>query len=219
MDPQVSTSFIPKKSFAEARRVGGSGLFGNFISLGALFVFIFSLVAAGGTFAYTGFLKSSITQKTEQLNKSQAAFDPVVIQELLRLDERIINARTLMQKHIAPSAIFNFLGTQTLESVQFNSFDYTFQSDGSASVSLSGTAASFSAVALQSDQFGGSKALKGVVFSGIAVDQRGRVSFSVKQTIDSALINYAKNISASTGNTTDSATPSTVQSTAPVQTP
>ena len=196
MDPQVSPSFIPKKSLetVSARPAGkGTGLF----LLIAILVFLASLIAAGAVFAYDKLLNQSITSKGASLALNQKAYDPAVIQELSRVDSRISEAQKLLQSHIAPSAVFAFLSQQTLEKVQFTNYSFAFNGDGTAKVDLTGLADSFSTVALQSDQFGASKILKDVVFSGVSVDSTsGRVGFSVSAVLDGSLINYANAITA-----------------------
>lgn len=188
MDPQVQASFIPKKSLdTSARRGAGVGL----LFLLSLLIFIASVVAAGSSFLYQQYLNKTLADKKVSLDRAQGAYEPGTIQDLSRMDQRITQAKTLLSKHIAPSAIFAFLSTQTLEKVSFSSFSFTLGSDGSSKLSLAGTADSFSTVALQSDQFGSSKVLKDVVFSGITVDATGGVSFSVSATADPSLISYA----------------------------
>jgi hypothetical protein len=187
MDPQAPASFIPKKPLTVDGRSGGGGGLLNVI---ALLIFVASLAGAGGTFLYQQYLKNSITAKAASLNRAQGAYDPGVIQDLVRLDSRIAQARTLMGKHVAPTALFAYLAGATLESVQFTRFGYTLEADGSAVLSLDGVARSFSSVALQSDSFGSSRVLRNVIFSGISVGQTGSVSFSVSATVDPALILY-----------------------------
>ena len=198
MDPQVSTSFIPKEALtAEKRRSGGIGLLG----LIALLVFLLSIAAAGGVFAYQGFLQAQITDKKLSLENAEKAFQPETVRHLQRLDNRLTQAQNLLTKHVAPSAIFSFLADRTLVNVQFNSFAYSLNPDGSAAIELDGVADSFSTVALQSDALGpaalGSTAsLRDVVFADINIDQSGRVSFTMRATVDPSLIAYAKVLAA-----------------------
>ncbi len=193
MPPQVPTSFIPKKPLDTGRPVHESGGMG-FLFFIALFVFIVSLVAAGGVFAWSNILKASIASKADSLQKAEGAFDIATVQDLIRTDARITNAKTLLRSHVAASSLFAFLSQQTLQSVQFTSFDYKLSTDGTATMVLSGIADSFSSVALQSDQFGASKVLRDVVFSDIKTSTSGAVSFSVSATVDSSLINYGKSL-------------------------
>jgi len=199
MDPQTPASFIPKKSLDTSARARNSGALGGLLFLVGVFLFIVSIVAAGATFAYKGYLVKSIADKSASLQKTKEAFDLSAIENLLRIDLRIKQAGTLLQRHVAPSAIFSFLSLQTLQNLQFTSFNYALQDDGSAAVELEGIAAGFATVALQSDQFAASKALKDIVFSDIAVDPQGKVTFTVTATVDPSLINYGKNLNVAPG--------------------
>ncbi len=203
MDPVGQGSFIPKQSLAAANR--GNGGMGLFFLLGLL-IFIMSLVAAGGAFAYEGYLNGQISSKDADLRLDEGAFNAGTIQDLVRIDQRLTQGKTLLQKHVSPSAIFYFLSTITLERVQFQSLDYALQPDGSATLALTGAADSFASVALQSDQFGTSKMLRDVIVSGITVADTGKVNFSVNASVDPQLISYSQNLQQS-------------QNQAPAQTP
>lgn len=189
MDPQVPTSFIPKKPLVgESSSVGGTGL----VMLAAVLMFVVSLLAAGGTFMYGKYLDKSIADKDAQLKKAEGAFDTASIVDLSRLDIRLTQARTLLGSHVAPSGVFTLLSATTLERVQFTSLDLGIEGDGSAKIALTGVADSFSSLALQSDQFSAAKALRDVVISGITTDTSGRVQFSLSASIDPAILSYAK---------------------------
>lgn len=190
MDPQVPTSFIPKQSMQQAQRGGGVGL----LFFVAIFLFIASLVAAGAAFGFEQILNKQIADGDASLRRAEGAFDAASIQDLLRLDSRIIEAKKLLEAHISPSGVFSFLSGITLERVQYNSFALKVQPDGSASISLTGVADSFSSVALQSDQFSASKVLKDVIFSGITIADNGKVSFSVNATVEPSVLQYSNNL-------------------------
>jgi hypothetical protein len=195
--PSTPTSFIPKKPLDSPTAYHESGSVG-FLFFISLFIFIASVVAAGIVFGYSTFLQSSISGKQESLRKEEAAFDPEQISQLVRLDSRINNARTLLASHVAPSAIFAFLSQQTLQKVQFTSFEYGLNTDGTGSITLAGIADSFSSVALQSDQFNAAnQVLKDVVFSNVNNGGQASVKFSVIGNVNSALISYAKNLGTS----------------------
>lgn len=186
MDPQVPTSFIPKKPLVESR--AGTGLF----MLIAVLIFVASLAAAGGAFLYGKYLQSAIADKDSSLKKAEGAFDTSSIKDLERLDIRLTQGRTLIQGHIAPSGVFTFLSASTLERVQFTSMTLDIDADGTAKLGLTGVADSFSSLALQSDQFSAAKVLRDVVFSGIATDSTGHVTFTVTADVDPSLTSYAK---------------------------
>ena len=156
-----------------------------------------SLLSAGAAFGYQQLLNKSIAGKDKSLRMAEGAFNAGTIQDLIRTENRLIQAGSLLQKHVSPSAIFSFLSTITLERVQLTSFDMTLNKDGGAMLSLGGIADSFSSVALQSDQFGATKVLKDVIVSGVSVGEFGKVSFSVNATIDPSLILYSRNLTQS----------------------
>ena len=192
MDPQVSNSFIPKAALTEQKaRASGVGL----VTLISLFIFALSVVAAGASFAYSGLVQGQLAKNQASLAADQAAFDPATINDLMRLDSRMRNAVTLLSSHVAPSGLFGLLSADTLPNVQFTSFDYALNQDGSATLHLDGTADSFSTVAQQSDAFGSSKVLKDIIFSGIAITGSG-VSFTVQAGIDPSIISYSKQLQA-----------------------
>lgn len=193
MDPQVPTSFIPKKPLVGESRSGGGGL----IMLLAILIFVASLLAGGGVFAYEKYLDKALADKDASLKKAEGAFDTASIVDLSRLDIRLGEAHNLLQSHVAPSGVFTFLSATTLERVQFTSLDLGIDVDGSAKIQLSGVADSFSSLALQSDQFSGAKVLRDVVFSGISNDPTGRVQFSVSASVDPSILSYAKQNSSS----------------------
>lgn len=198
MDPQVQASFIPKKPLdGESARPGG-GVGGGIFFLGALLIFIASAIAGAAAFGYQSFLNQSIANKDESLNLAEGAFEPGVIQDLVRLDQRLIQSRTLLQSHVAPSALFDFLSLTTLQNVQFNSFSYELGTDGSATIALAGVGNAFSDVALQSDQLGSSRGLSGVVFSGVTNNNDGRVNFAVTFVANPSLFLYSKHVSSGT---------------------
>ncbi len=197
MDPQTQASFIPKKPLTVGTHSGvGAGL--GLFYLISIFIFVLSLVAAGASFAYTQYLKSALASKAHSLELAQGAYEPGAIQDLIRLDQRIVNAKALLARHIAPSAVFSLLSDETLEKVQFTTFDYEPADAEAAHIQLGGVADSFATLALQSDQFGASKALSDVVFSSIAVNSSGRVTFSVSATVDPSVLLYSKNLSQNT---------------------
>ncbi len=206
MDSQAPASFIPKQSLDSGSYYASSeGAFSSIFFIIALLVFIASIVLAGAAFGYSQVLTTSIATKTDSLKKAQDAFNPDTIAEMSRLDLRIQNAEGLLQKHVAPSALFTFLGSQTLQAVQFSSFDYELQADGSAQITLDGQADSFATVALQSDQFGANKLLKEVSFNNITVGSTGAVTFNVTATVDPSVINFAKTLGTSAASTDQSA--------------
>ncbi|MBC7836820.1 hypothetical protein H7X87_03530 [Acetobacteraceae bacterium] len=218
MDPTVSASFIPKRPLVEGggRRPNGVGL----ILLLSILIFVASMVSAGAVFAYTQFLKSSLVSKQESLQKVQEAYDPGVIEDLIRLDARMSQSKKILGGHVAPSALFAFLSTQTLEKVAFGSFEFKLDENGGAALEMNGEADSFSTVALQSDQFGASKVFKDVIFSNLAISaETGKVTFAVAVSVDPSLLLYSKSLTADYAPVQTTEIPVEIQSQGAVQAP
>ncbi len=189
MDTQVRTSFIPKKAIAatpSSRRGGGVGV----LFFVALLLFLASAALAGGSFAYSQYLTQSISSKSDQLSRARAAFEPATIQDLMRLEDRLKYSKQVLDTHVAPSVIFNLLSEHTLSTVSLDKMEYSRTPDGESTVSLSGTTNTYSDIALQSDEIGKARALKNAIFSGFAVQDSGRVSFSVSANVDSGFLSY-----------------------------
>jgi hypothetical protein len=216
------TSFIPKKPLDAPTAYRESGGLG-FLFFASLLIFIASAVAAGGVYGYTTFLSTSIADKQASLQKAESEFDPEQINQLVLLDSRINSAKTLLVSHIAPSSIFAFLGQQTLPNVQFTTFVFGLNPDGSGSIVLSGSADGFATVALQSDQFNAaSKILKNVVFSNVNTSNNsesgGKVTFSIAADVDPSFLSYARTLGSNTVSPQPQATvPATSTSPTPSQ--
>lgn len=185
MADQFNTSFIPKKT--EERRTRRSSM--GFLSFLATLIFILVLVGAGGSFLYERFLNGSIVRKQESLERAREAFEPRLIQELSRLDARIESTQGLFADHRALSPLFAVLEDLTLVNVRFNDFTYAETAVGNT-ITLQGEATSFGTLALQADEFSDSPFIRDPIFSGLAVNDRGRVNFNFTATIDPSLLVY-----------------------------
>lgn len=194
MDPQIPTSFIPKKPVATVQLGTKAPL--SFLFLIALVLFLGSLLSAGGAFAYLTYLKQSIGTKSASLDRSRKVFEPAVIAELVRLNSRLKLGSEVLSSHASPSAVFLFLEKSTLESVRFTDFNYSLDGNGSAVIRLEGEARTFSDVALQSDEFGKQRVLKDIYFDDINTDQTGRVVFSARAAVDPSFLLYTNLLSA-----------------------
>ncbi len=195
MEPQVQASFIPKKPLSTETPVVSH--YGGILWFVASVIFVLSLLGAVGVFAYQAYLQGALASADQSLTRAQAAYDPAVIADLVRLDTRMVQSSTLLQNHLSPSAIFTFLENNTLSSVRFTDFDYSVGQNGAVSLALAGEALDFSSVALQSDAFGQSKALKDVLFSDVNIDPAtGHVVFKVNALVDPSLVLYRNTLTA-----------------------
>ncbi len=191
MAQEFQTSFIPKKTFdvggppARSPKSSLSGI----ISFVAFIIFMLSIVGGVGVFLYGRFLVASIASKKESLERARAAFEPELIRELSRLDSKLRLSQSLLDAHVAPSAIFDLLESLTLETVRFTDMSYSMDEKG-IRLSLSGEALSFASIALQSDEFGKNRRITEPVFSGLSLDDKGNVIFTVEAFVDPSVLSY-----------------------------
>ncbi|HWO07308.1 MAG TPA: hypothetical protein VNM40_01855 [Candidatus Paceibacterota bacterium] len=165
METGIKSSFIPQAPVVgpSARRRGGSF---DFLILIALVLFVASATLAVGVFLYVQFLQSSNASKLQQLERAKAAFEPALIQELTRLDDRMRAADEVLAQHIAPSALLKLFEQLTLQTVSFSSFAFT-TNNGTISISMKGLAQSVNSIALQADLLSRSGVIVNPIFSDI----------------------------------------------------
>lgn len=194
MESGIQSSFIPQEAdviVASENRYNGSDGLTDLFNLFAIVLFIASLALGAGVFLYQQFLSAQTTSKIEQLSRAKAAFDPALIQRLIRLDDRMHAADVLLNGHIAPSALFDALNQSTLTTVSFESFQLDAADTKHITASFSGIARSVNSIALQDDIFSKNTVVAGPIFSGIARSVDG-VHFSLKTNVNYSALNYTK---------------------------
>lgn len=190
MAEEFKTSFIPKKTVEVGKRRRRSSM--SIFMLGGIVVFFIAVLASGGLFVYQRLIVRSIEKKQDALARAQEAFEPSLIRELSRLDERIGLVNTLLNEHVAPSSLLEVLEEVTLATVRFESFNFSIPENEEEGIKLvmNGSAVGFNAVALQSDEFAKNEYLKDPIFSSLSVAETGEVTFSVTATVDPKLFIY-----------------------------
>jgi hypothetical protein len=127
-------------------------------------------------------------------DKAREAFDPELINKIVRLDNRINTAKKLLEDHIAVSYFFDLLEKTTLKTVRFKDFSIEYLSKDKITVSMKGQAQGFVAVALQSDKFSSDSLFKNTIIGDIALEPAGTVSFSVISSVDPSVLSYVSNM-------------------------
>lgn len=198
MEPKFKTSFIPKKSLSQNTPQPTVHKQERKHSLASVFAFLMLVIAlgvSGVVFFYTSFLESSIANKAESLERAREAFQPALIKELERLDDRIESAEQILQEHIAPSGLFSLLEATTLKSVRFQNMTYSMLTD-TVEISLEGEALNFDAVALQSDVFGSNRFIREPIISGLDITGDNLVAFTVTAQIEKRFLSFENLVAA-----------------------
>ena len=180
----MPASKVPKGGSARS-----SGSAADILVLVAVVALAASLALAAGIFLYDRFLQTSVARKSEQLDRARQAFEPQLIDELVRLDARLQAADAVLAQHIAPSELFTVLEDITLQSVAYESMDYTVGDDNTITVNINGKARSVNAVALQASVFAQNNAIINPIFSDLDLVSDG-VTFSVSATINPSALYY-----------------------------
>ena len=194
MEPKFKTSFIPKQALTDQTEktsapVSRPRKSRSMASVFSFIVLVGAIALSVAVFAYNQYLEQSIAQKSEMLQRAREAFQPALIRELERLDQRIESAEQLLADHTAPSGLFTLLEATTLKSVRFNNLSFRVEGQNVA-ITLEGAALNFDAVALQSDVFGSNRFIKDPIVSGLDVSTDNLITFNVDATVDSRFLSY-----------------------------
>ena len=191
MDSGINSNFIPHDTALDSGAVSHSGSFVGLFSLVAIVLFVASMVLGAGAFLYQGFLETSNKSKVEQLERAKAAFDPSLILELTRLDERMRDADLILGNHLSLSAFFHMLEEMTLTTVSFRSLNFESSDSQNMTIKMDGVAQSVNSVALQADVFSKSGIITSPIFSNIDRESDG-VHFNLNAVLNPSDILYIR---------------------------
>ena len=169
MESNIRSSFIPQAPIAASatgahrERAGGADL----ALLVSIVLFFASVVLAACVFLYVGYLKTTVESKSKQLQRAKEAFEPALIAELTRLDDRMKAADEVLNAHTSPSDIFGLLQELTLQTVAFSNFTFLAQNERELTISMQGIAQSVNSIALQADLLAKSGLIVNPIFSNI----------------------------------------------------
>ncbi len=197
MDADFQTSFIPKKPVAPAPQEKGKPI--SFLSLISLLIFFTMLIATGVMYFYKGTLSAGITKMQNDLKLAENRFEPATLAKIELLDRRLKAANIVLGRHMAVSPIFKELEKVTIKSVRFTSFDYKASGtkNQTIEVKLAGVASDYTSVALQSEFLNQNKYFLNPVFSNLALNEKGNVTFDLEFSVDQNFVNYEKLLAAS----------------------
>ncbi|KKW19219.1 MAG: hypothetical protein UY61_C0061G0007 [Candidatus Adlerbacteria bacterium GW2011_GWC1_50_9] len=190
-EKQSSTSFIPRDGgqTSNTRRPGTGGLL-ELMILVAVVLFVASGALGVGVFLYNKFLQASSASKVDQLERASDAFEPKLIKELIRLDDRMRAASDILENHVAPSALFSMLEKTTLQTITFRSLTLDAVDSQHMSINMEGTANSVNSIAHQADLFSKVGMISSPIFSDIDRQDDG-VNFTLSALLNSDTLSYA----------------------------
>ncbi len=219
MDPQNTSSFIPKKTMVPGGAFPRSS---SLFSFAANLIFVVAIISLVVVFLYQKYLEGQVSQMSANLSSTRVALQPNVITELSRSDERIISANDLLNKHVALSDFFALLQSLTLQNLRFTSFSYSENAQGVLTVSMKGQAPTYSTVAVQENIFNNNNNFINPTFSNLDLDDKGNVVFDFQSQLNPKAVSYkeqfdaanAGTVTAPPANNSSPASPATTSTTA-----
>ena len=207
MENNVQPSFIPKKPLSQ---LGSKAPRQNIslFSIIATVVFVTVIIIAGAVFGFKSYEENLLTKKKAELEATLASFQPSLIQELTRLDNRLIAATNLLNQHLSITDVFTAIGNATLKNVRFSSFSFSYAPGLQPGLIMDGVAQNFTAIALQAQEFNkpdNLKYIKNPIISNLNLNKDGTVNFSFVATVDPKFLTYSE-VSKAQGITVSSVT-------------
>lgn len=187
METRIKSSFIPRNSVVgrPEERSKPSGFYHL-----SIFIFILSLVAWGGLYAYTKMLQGNIDNLKSQITTAQSTLNDSETEELVAFDNKLKSVREIINNHVAITQFLEMLEQHTVSQVAFETLSYDYSSD-KVNVALSGFAASYAAIALQEETFLNSSSTMMLNFEDLILDtDTGRVKFSLKAEFKKDLVKF-----------------------------
>ena len=190
METGIKSSFIPRDATTSTSTRGRSppGL-ADLMLLISVVLFVTSVSLGIGVFLYLQFLQGSSTSKLKQLELAKQAFEPSLIEQLTRLDDRMRASDQVLSAHIAPTLFFHLLEQVTLQTVAFQHLDFQAVDQQNMNIKVNGIAASVNSIALQADYLSKSGMITSPIFSNIN-RQPGGVGFDLSAIVNPMAIRY-----------------------------
>lgn len=187
MNPSFQSSFIPKDPITdEVFKKKKTGLLGIL----AITLFIVSILASGGVFAYKMFLQNEIDNLKNQSKDIEKTVDRETISEMSEFSAKLSLAKSLISKHQIVTNFLSVLSSSTVSTVQFIELNYGSATSKGLAVSMKGKTNSYSSIALQESVFSNIDYFKNVSFSNLNLSDKGEVFFEVSILIDPKILTY-----------------------------
>ena len=189
IDTSMQTNFVPKAPSVapgmggmQTRKKKPSAV----LSVG-IFLFLAAGLFVGGLYGFLYFKNQDVATLEQSLAQVEQQVDAEVLAQVEEADAKLKLAKALYDTHTMKSSLLTLLEEETLPDVAYDGFSY----DGSGLIRMNGTAASYEAIAQQSDLFSTSPAIVDHIFSGFQLTQTGLVRFQLEITPIPELTLYA----------------------------
>jgi hypothetical protein len=144
---------------------------------------------------YRSVLNNQIDDLATSLNRARGAFETSLITQLQTIDEELSVGKALLKQHVVISPLFSLLEANTIQALRYKSFLLRAGNDGVYSMILHGEAHDYASIALQSDIFSQNKFITDNIFSNLALNTDGFISFDFAAKINRGLLSYEQALS------------------------
>ncbi len=211
METKFQTSFIPKKPLVTDPTkpvvVHRAGI--SIMMIISIILFITSVGGAVFSVVWIGVLNQAQETYKQQLAESEKRFNISLIEDLKKFSTKIEISKELFQKHLSVSEIFPIINELTIETVKFDSFEFSEPEKGSENIEITmhGVAKNYNSIAFQSDVFGSSdkfgknKVIKNPVVADLSEEENGEINFTFSGILSSKEVLYEKTVDASVNTT------------------
>lgn len=192
MESNIQSSFIPQDAGkpVSLRRGGSSGLADLTLML-AILAFAASAALSGGVFIYNQYETATASSALSQLQQKEKEFQPQIITQLRRLDNRMQAAQVILASHIAPSVFFDILNQITAKTITYSSLTFDASNPKQIKLELDGSGQSVNSIAFQSNLLEKSGVFQTPIFSNLDHQTDG-VHFHLSAFIDSSTLSFEK---------------------------
>lgn len=178
------TSFIPRREIYTKREKQPSAIRYSPVFVITFVLLICSILLSTGVFIYKQVLVKRITEINAKLVAEKNAFEPKLIEELVKTDSNIEALKSLLSEKVSLLLVFSLLEKETLENIRFLSFKYALTPEGVPTLDLEGEALSPATIALQSDVFNTDPKIIKPTFSGLSIAENGTAKFNFHGDLD-----------------------------------
>lgn len=162
------------------------GAFGFF----AYFIFAFAVLSGLAVFGYDRFLAAKFASTSAALRQAETSLNPETVRDFVRLRDRLVSGKSLLDAHTQFSNIFAALEEVLPKDVRFTTMRVATDQQGRPLFTAAGSARTFNALAAASDALARDRRIKSAIFSDIAVLADGSVSFAVAASVEPALVKF-----------------------------
>ncbi len=150
----------------------------------SLILFFLILAAYGGLALLNRAQRVALLEVQEEVRLKEEALRPELVDEILLLDERLKNLRTLIGGHTFSTNIFKLLEENTHPRLRFLNFNLAREA---RRIDLSGEAASYAALAEQIGALERNPQIEQVEFGGLSVTSQNLVGFKLSLIVKEGL--------------------------------